>query len=242
MIISYDFGHTASGADTSANGIVYEYKEIRTYAPYVVNQLIREGHTLVNCTPSSNMTLQQSLSYRVSKANASGSKLHLCFHVNAFKHTASAMGAEIEIASDNGLKYATPVLAEICKLGFKNRGIKRPSLYVTKHTNMPAILIEPFFCDSVADCKLYNPEKLGLAIAKGITNVVGGNTKPISVAINGIVNTKVLNVRSGQGTTFSILGTLKLGDKVKIDRAFPSGWTSIYYGQHGGFVSSQYIK
>jgi len=218
MIISYDFGHMASGADTSANGIIYEYSAIRTYAPFAVNQLMREGHTLVNCTPTGNMTLDQSLGYRVDKANASGSQLHLCFHVNAFQHTASPMGAEIEIASDSGVKYATPVLNEIVKLDFKNRGIKRPSLFVTRNTKMPAILIEPFFCDSVADCNLYNPETLGLAIARGITSVIGGNSvtvaaKPIipvgpQFNINMVANIEDVGITKVSGINSCKIGTI----------------------------------
>lgn len=173
MKISYDFGHTANGGDTSANGIVYEYAEIRKYAPVTIQALEKAGHTCVNCTPTqSGISLNDSLAYRVNKANASGSQLHLCFHVNAFN--GSGHGAEIEVASDAGEKYAKPVLEEICKLGFTNRGIKRPSLYVTRHTNMPAILIEPFFCDNAGDCKLYNPGALGNAIAKGILRTIGG--------------------------------------------------------------------
>jgi len=176
MKISYDYGHMASGADTSANGIVYEYAEIRKYGPVVVNELMRRGHQLINCTaPNGKFTLNESLSYRVDKANKSNSNLHICFHVNAFKTTSSPMGAEIEVASDAGAKYGQSVLNEICKLGFKNRGIKRPPLYVTGHTNAVAILIEPFFVDSKADVALYNCNTLGAAIAKGIINIIGGN-------------------------------------------------------------------
>ena len=174
MIISYDYGH-GTGNDRGASGKVIEDVEIRKYGPVCVNELMRRGHTLINCTPSGNMTLQQSLSYRVDKANSSGSQLHLCFHVNAFKTTKDAMGAECEVASDTGAKYGESILKEIVKLGFINRGVKRPQLYVTGHTKAVAILIEPFFCDSAADVKLYNPNTLGLAIAKGITNIIGGN-------------------------------------------------------------------
>lgn len=178
MIISYDFGHMKDGQDTSADGIVYEYAEIRKYAPVCIETLENAGNTCINCTPpdGSEMTLGESLAYRVNKANACGSQLHICFHVNAFN--GSAHGSEIEVHSDAGEKYAVPVLNEICKLGFTRRGINRPSLYVTRHTNMPTILIEPFFCDSQADCSVYNPNTLGNAIAKGILANVGGNYSP----------------------------------------------------------------
>ena len=190
MFISYGFGH-GTGQDRGANGVVNEETEIRKYGPIVVNELMRAGHTLINCTPTnSNMGLNESLSYRTTKANASGSQLHICFHVNAFQTTNKAMGAECEVASDQSAKYAQSILNEIVKLGFINRGVKRPSLYVTNHTNMPCVLIEPFFCDSSADVKIYNPNNLGLSIATGIINIIGGN-KSDSVIVKAITTDKV---------------------------------------------------
>jgi len=179
MIFSYDYGH-GTGQDRGAKGILDEEKEIRRYAPYCINMLMRAGHTCVNCTPENeNLSLMDSLSYRVNKANASNSQLHLCFHVNAFNGT--AQGSEIEVASDAGAKYGLSILNEICKLGFNNRGIKRPDLYITKHTNMTACLIEPFFCDNKTDCGIYEPQKLGEAIAKGVLNISKGNYTPPSI-------------------------------------------------------------
>lgn len=175
MIISYEYGHMEGGQDTSANGIIYEYAAIRKYAPVCIDVLQRAGNTCINCTPpdGSGMSLGESLAYRTQKANSSDSQLHICFHANAFDGTAH--GAEVEVASDTGEKYGTAILDEICKLGFTRRGINRPNLYVTKHTDMAAVLIEPFFCDSQTDCNIYNPVSLGNAIAKGILNVIGGN-------------------------------------------------------------------
>lgn len=180
MKISYDFGHMEGGQDTSANGILYEYAEIRKYAPVCIATLEKAGHQCIDCTPpdDSGMSVMESLAYRVNKANESGSQLHICFHVNAFD--GSAHGAEIEVASDNGEKHAVSVLSEIVALGFTKRGINRPSLYVTKHTNMTAILIEPFFCDSQIDVNLYEPTALGNAIAKGIIATIGGDYSPQS--------------------------------------------------------------
>lgn len=180
MIISYDYGHMEQGQDGSANGIVYEYAEVRKYGAIVVNELMRQGHELINCTPPNGpMTLSDSLAYRVNKANDSGSQLHLCFHINAFN--GQGHGAEVEVASDNSANYGQSILNEIVKLGFTDRGINRPNLYVTKNTNMPCVLIEPFFCDNQADVNLYNCNTLGLAIAKGVINIIGGNAPKESV-------------------------------------------------------------
>jgi len=174
MRISYDFGH-GTGEDRGADGIVNEETEIRKYAPIAIQLLENAGHTCINCTPTqAGLTLDESLSYRTTHANASGSQLHLCFHVNA----GGGYGTEIEVsanASATSTTVAQFVLNQICALGFTNRGIKTPDLYVTDHTNMPAILIEPFFCDTQDDCNRYNANALGNAIAKGVIQAVGGN-------------------------------------------------------------------
>ena len=54
-----------------------------------------------------------------------------------------------------------------------------------------------------------------------------------------------LNVRSSRKVRKdgkNIIGRLKEGDKVKIDRYFSNGWYSLWYGDHGGFVYAKYIK
>lgn len=173
MIITYDYGH-GCGADRGASGYLNEEKVIREYGPIVVEKLKKLGHTLYDCTPPTNpaLTLGQSLTYRVNKANSYNSELHLCFHVNAYE-TDVATGCEVEYASDSGKVYADRVSADISSsLGLINRGTKlQSSLYVLRYTSMTAILIEPFFCDTKADCNKYNAEKLATAIVKGITGI-----------------------------------------------------------------------
>lgn len=58
----------------------------------------------------------------------------------------------------------------------------------------------------------------------------------------GIVNIEsgTLNVRSGAGLNYSVIGSLNKGDKVKLG-PLVGDWYNIYYGQHGGFVYSKYI-
>lgn len=171
MIITYDFGH-GTGGDRGASGYRNEEKDCREYGALVIQKLQKLGHTCYDCTPAASpaLTLGQSLAYRVNKANYYNSALHICMHVNAFK-TDAATGCEVEYASIAGQAYATKVSAEISKaLGLTNRGAKsQPGLYVLKYTSMPAILVEPFFCDNKADCNKYNAEKLATAIVKGIT-------------------------------------------------------------------------
>lgn len=59
----------------------------------------------------------------------------------------------------------------------------------------------------------------------------------------GIVTADVLNVRNGNGTNYSIIGTLTQGTKVKLYRLEGNGkWWHIYFGNHGGHVSAEFIK
>lgn len=167
MKIAIDFGH-GTGQDRGAVGILSEENVIRQYGPILINNLKSLGHTIINVTPGPNLTLNQSLAARVNAANMSNVDLFVSCHVNAFNGTAH--GCEVEYISNLGKGYATKISNEIAKLGFTNRGPQlRTGLYVLKHTNAPAILIEPFFCDNTGDCKLYNASKLANAITIGLT-------------------------------------------------------------------------
>lgn len=56
----------------------------------------------------------------------------------------------------------------------------------------------------------------------------------------GIVNTDVLNVRSGRGTDFQRIGQLTYGTRVELLYHL-NGWWSIDYGPNWGFVCANYI-
>lgn len=64
-----------------------------------------------------------------------------------------------------------------------------------------------------------------------------------NTTINGIVNATSLNVRSGPGTTYSIIGSLFNGEKVVIISPTTSTWLQITYnnGSSSGYVHSDYI-
>jgi len=58
----------------------------------------------------------------------------------------------------------------------------------------------------------------------------------------GTVTATTLNVREDAGTGFKVIGQLHKGDKVTIAKAIGPNWYSIYFGNHGGYVSSEFIK
>jgi len=203
-IISYDYGHMEGGSDGSAKGILYEYQVVREYGEVCIKYLEAAGIKCINCTPpDGKMTLMGSLEYRVKKANESGSNLHLCFHANCFN--GKAHGAEIEVASDAGEKIAKPVLEKICSLGFINRGVKRPDLYVTNYTKMTCLLFEPFFIDNEEDVALYDPEKLGRAIAEGILEYYGIPLVELTRSINVVLNSINITVNGYEVKADNIL-------------------------------------
>lgn len=67
------------------------------------------------------------------------------------------------------------------------------------------------------------------------------------VAVSNSTKTKTviahsgLNVRENASPDAPIIGLLKYGETVKIDSTIGS-WTSIYFGQHGGYVATEYLR
>ncbi|MDZ8083990.1 MAG: N-acetylmuramoyl-L-alanine amidase [Nostoc sp. DedQUE12b] len=167
MKFGIDTGHNCP-PDTGARGIKLEDNLTLDVGNRVIAKLRALGNEVVVCRPSSANTVRDSLSKRCSTANASKVDIFVSIHFNAFNKQAN--GTEVFATSDRGRKIAKPVLDEIIKLGFFNRGVKSGShLYVLKNTDMPAILIECCFLDSQKDMNLFNPEAMANAIVKGLT-------------------------------------------------------------------------
>ncbi|MEA5605091.1 N-acetylmuramoyl-L-alanine amidase [Nostoc sp. UHCC 0252] len=167
MKFGIDSGHNCP-PDTGARGIKVEDNLTLDVGNRVITKLRALGNDVVVCRPSSARTVTESLSKRCSTANASRVDIFVSIHFNAFNRQAN--GTEVFATSANGRKIAKPVLDEIVKLGFFNRGVKSGShLYVLKNTDMPAILVECCFIDSQKDMNLYDPESMANAIVKGLT-------------------------------------------------------------------------
>jgi N-acetylmuramoyl-L-alanine amidase len=156
MKFGIDIGHNCS-PDTGANRVIAKLKAL--------------GHEVISCKPDRADTVRESLSKRCDKANAAKVDIYVSIHFNAFNGQAN--GTELFATSDTGRKIAKPVLDEIVKLGFFNRGVKSGShLFVLRNTNMPAILVEGCFIDSQKDMNLFNSEATANAIVKGLTGQV----------------------------------------------------------------------
>jgi N-acetylmuramoyl-L-alanine amidase len=167
MKFGIDIGHNCP-PDTGARGIRFEDNLTLDVGNRVTTKLQALGHQVILCKPDRATRVGESLSRRCDKANANRVDVFVSIHFNAFNGQAN--GTEVFAGSETSRRIAKPVLDEIVKLGFFNRGVKSGShLYVLRNTDMPAILIEGCFIDSQKDMNLYNPEALANAIVKGLT-------------------------------------------------------------------------
>ena len=181
IILAVDIGHNVP-YDGGAVGIRNENDLNRLVGNELISKL-RGGIKVVNCTPSTAKSLNDSLYQRVNTANNSGATLFVSIHHNACP---GGYGSEVLCIKGNyqgGLstKVGEAILKELATLGLKNRGVKdRRNLYVINNTSMPALIVECAFVDSSLDMANYNPEKTATAIYKGICTALAlsENQKP----------------------------------------------------------------
>lgn len=184
IILAIDIGHNVP-YDTGAVGIRKEDDLNRLVGNTLISKLRERGIKVVNCTPNTAKSLNDSLYQRVITANNSGATLFVSIHHNACP---GGYGAEVLCIKNNyqgGLstKVGEAILNELSSLGLRNRGVKdRRNLYVINNTSMPALLVECAFVDSSLDMANYNPEKTAAAIYKGICTALAlsENQKPIT--------------------------------------------------------------
>ncbi len=180
MKFGIDIGHNCP-PDTGARGIKIEDNLTLDVGNRVISKLKALGHEIVECKPDRANSVGDSLRKRCAKANASKVDVFVSIHFNCFNGQAN--GTEVFAASDTGRRIAKPVLDEILKIGYFNRGVKSGShLFVLKNTDMPAILIEGCFIDSQKDMSLYNAETMANAIVKGLTGQLP--TTPVSAVVD----------------------------------------------------------
>ena len=181
MKICIDTGHAKNTAGKrSFDGTLLEYEFNRDVAKQLKAHLERHGvEVMYSCNLET--ATDTSLSARCKTANDAKADLFVSIHANAFgTDWNSANGWEIFTykGSAKGTKLAEAIRKEsISLLKLKDRGIKTDSLYVTKHTKMPAVLIEHGFYTNKEECeKLKSAEfrrKCAIADAKGILAYLG---------------------------------------------------------------------
>lgn len=177
MKIAIDIGHnvlcTNGRHDIGATGHAQEDDLTNEVGELVISKLEKLGHTVVRTLPASASSVSNSLYQRVTTANLSKADIFASIHFNAFN--ALAYGTETFAKSSSGAAIGSAINAEICKLGFYNRGVKRANFYVLSRTSMPAVLIECCFIDSAKDMLLFDSKKMSDAIVKGLVGELPPN-------------------------------------------------------------------
>ena len=174
----------------------------------------------------------------------------ISIHLNS----ASSGASGIETHCQKGKQMYSPLSKEIqnhviARTGAKNRGIKYSDLCVLRESNMPSALLETGFITNRDECnRLIEPsyqERLAIGVADGIeeylkNTVLLQNLPVINTGV--VINTDQLNVRSGYGTNYSIIGHLKGNERVEIVEKGNNGWYKIKYNGSYGYVSGRYIR
>ena len=255
MIFNVHAGHNPDGkVACGAVDLIKESTEARKVKFEVINKLRKLGHTVYDCTVDNGTSQNDVLSKIVSKCNEHKVDIDISIHFNSGrddeKGDGSIGGTEVYISSYNSKckVAAEKVCSEMSKIGFKNRGVKTGSLYFLRHTNSPAMLIECCFVDDADDIKIYNHEKVAESIVKAITDgkKVNKNTKKETTKTTKVfkqykakIIADTLNIRSGPGTSYKIVGTVKKGEVFTIVNEL-HGWGKLKSG--AGWISLNYSK
>lgn len=241
-----------------AGGQFSETAEDRKVKDLVIELLRAQGHTVYDCTDEDGATASANLRNIVKKCNAHMVDLDVSIHFNAFNGTAH--GTEVLVYSDtsSARQAAGRICKEIADLGFANRGIKyRPGLYVLRHTDSPALLIECCFCDSKQDAKLYNRDKMARAIVEGILgHEITDNVEPAKPAEQTAepvtpaspagqivrVRTPYLRIRAGAGTDCEDLGYIPPGLYTIVETSKRGGYTWGRLKSGAGWIALEYTE
>src|SRR5580765_5047922 len=138
-----------------ASGVLDEVDEARRVVEHVADELSSMGIEVVVFHDDTSKTQSENLETIVAFHNEQERDLDVSIHFNAYVETKKPMGTECLYLSQAEL--AGQVAGAIASCGFINRGPKkRTDLYFLNKTDMPAILVEVCFVDSLADADLYN--------------------------------------------------------------------------------------
>ena len=247
MKFGIDMGHNCPPHDIGASGVRQEDVVIKEVGTRLIAKLGAAGHSVINCTPTSAVSLNDSLRKRANKANSNNVDIFVSIHFNAFN--TKAMGAEVYGISQTSQAIAKSVLTEIVKLGFKNRGVKNTRFSVLVNTSMPAILIECCFVDSQADMALFDAEKMAEAIKVGLIGDAEDNSTPEPATLR-ITQKTILKPSTEQSSELesSTLFEIEPGDYPVLDvrleeRHFFVKWPDKSFGNRDEhFVFEEFAK
>lgn len=182
--IFIDQGHNPQGVNAGAEGFGLREQDV-TYnvGMYLSNLLEEDSRFEVKTSRNSpdqvlGTSNSTSLAERVNAANNWPADYFISIHVNANTNP-SINGSEVYVYQEYTQSYymGEHVLnAVVAQVGTKDNGVRvRPSLYVLRKTNMPAILVELAYITNSSDAeKLRNNQyQFALGIYNGILSYFG---------------------------------------------------------------------
>ncbi|WP_294130728.1 N-acetylmuramoyl-L-alanine amidase [uncultured Clostridium sp.] len=203
-----------------------------------------------------------SLTERTTMANNWGSDIFVSIHQNSatsssangietYYHSSRQDSKELAVEIQNDLIQSTNAT---------NRGVKTANYSVIQTASMPSNLVECGFISNPTEAKNLSSSSYQDKVAEGIvsgimdylaTNVIlnnsgsnnsnnSGNSNATTTQTGTIKVNGALNVRSGAGTSYSVIGSLSNGVQVEIVETSGS-WYKIKYGSGYGYVSKDYI-
>lgn len=252
MKINVHAGHNPDGKIAcGAVGLIKESTEARKVKNLVISKLRKMGHTVYDCTVSNGTSQNDVLKKIVEKCNMHDVDLDVSIHFNSGANdktgNGKSCGTEVWVYTDKSTQKvrAAKICEAISDLGFRNRGVKiSDSLYVLKHTNAPALLVECCFVDDKDDVNLYNAEEMADAIVLGVTGkkattTTYSETEKESDSYKVKVTADLLNVRKGPGTDYAVVTTVKKSDVYTIIDV-QNGWGKLKSG--AGWISLKYTQ
>ncbi|VEF49628.1 cell wall hydrolase/autolysin [Bacillus freudenreichii] len=267
VVIDAGHGGRDSGA-TDKKGL-YEKNVTLDIATRVKNNLTNNYVVSIKMTRDSDT--YPTLKARTDLANNWGADLFLSIHINAGGGTGYEDYIYIrptteEIKIQNEIHEEVKKVLEEYNYGKKDRGKKRDNFHVLRESRMSSILLEILFIDNKADADLLKSETflsdISEAISTGVANALDLPTKrdnavvkPISnpvapkdnVAVSKasgtyVVTASSLNVRTGDGTNYPTIGSLKKNEQINVTGVTSKKWYQFSYKGKTGYVSGAYLK
>lgn len=182
--IYIDQGHNPQNPNAGAEGNGLREQDITYRVGTLLAELLRRsGNYEVRLSRNSPTEVigtsnTSSLRERTNEANSWGADYFVSIHTNASDNP-NATGVEVYAysASGEGYSLAEDIVNNLsASTGLQNRGVKlRPSLYVLRNTDMPAVLAEIGFITNPGDAALMSssPELFARGIYNGIVEFTG---------------------------------------------------------------------
>lgn len=256
MIFNVHAGHNPDDKIAcGAVGLIKESTEARKVKDEVIKLLKSEGHTVYDCTVDNGINQSDVLSKIVTKCNAHKVDLDISIHFNSGRNDkvgdGSTGGVEVLIynSTSKAMDEAERICNKVSSLGLRNRGIKtRSDLYFLRKTKSPALLVECLFVDDADDIKKYNYITIAKSIVEGILNKdisSQSNNNPQTPIKTGEFKVKVtnsaLNIRSGAGMNYKIVGCIRDKGVYTITKTSGS-WGLLKSGAGWINISTKYVK